>query len=152
VRPAGAACHGAYDPAMIDESTEFGARVARHLREDRVVWLTTVSPEGAPVPSPVWFVWEEPDTVRVFSLAGTPRERNVRANPRVSLNFPGNGEGGDIVVLSGRVTIEGPPAHEVEAYVGKYESGFARIGVSAEQFSQRYAVPLRIRLTRLRGH
>ena len=26
---------------MIDEGSEFGARVARHLREETVVWLTT---------------------------------------------------------------------------------------------------------------
>src|SRR3954454_25147961 len=110
---------------MIDESSEFGARAARHLREDRVVWLTTVGPAGNPIPSPVWFVWEEPDTVRVFSLAGTPRERNLRAYPRVSLNFPRNGEGGDIVVFSGRVPIDGPPAPQVEGYARKYESSFA---------------------------
>src|SRR4051794_8376624 len=137
---------------MIDESTEFGARAARHLREDRVVWLTTVTPAGAPVPSPVWFLWEEPDTVRVFSLAGTARERNVRANPRVSLNFPGDGAGGDIVVFSGRATVAGPPADRVERYVAKYRPGFERIGVTPEQFAQRYSVPLRIELTRVRGH
>jgi hypothetical protein len=33
---------------MIEETTEFGARVARHLREETVVWLTTVTPSGAP--------------------------------------------------------------------------------------------------------
>ena len=33
--------------AMIDERTDLGALVARHLREDRVVWLTTVTPGGA---------------------------------------------------------------------------------------------------------
>jgi PPOX class probable F420-dependent enzyme len=139
---------------MIDESTEFGARAARHLREDRVVWLTTVSPSGSPLPSPVWFFWEEPDTVLVFSLAGTARARNLQANPRVSLNFPGNGDGGDIVVLSGRATVEpdAPPAHAVPGYAEKHAAGFERIGVTPEQFSQRYSVPLRIRLTGIRGH
>ena len=68
---------------QIDESGDFGARAARHLREDTVVWLTTVTPAGAPVPSPVWFVWEEPDAVIMFSRAGTPRARNIEANPRV---------------------------------------------------------------------
>ena len=86
---------------MIDESTEFGARVARHLREDRVVWLTTVTPSGAPLPSPVWFWWDGEETVRVFSLPDTGRVRAVQNNPKVSLNFAGNGQGGDIVVLSG---------------------------------------------------
>ena len=110
---------------MIDESSEFGARAARHLREDRIVWLTTVGPAGNPLPSPVWFVWEEPDTVRVFSLAGTARSRNLEANPRVSLNFAGTPDGGDIVVLSGRATVDpdAPPAHAVPAYVEKYGMG-----------------------------
>ena len=31
----------------IDESTEFGARVAAHLRDDIAVWMTTVTPRGA---------------------------------------------------------------------------------------------------------
>jgi PPOX class probable F420-dependent enzyme len=139
---------------MIDESTEFGARAARHLREDRVVWLTTVSAAGSPLPTPVWFVWEEPDTVHVFSLPGAARARHVETNPRVSLNFAGNREGGDIVVLSGRATADpdAPAAHEVPAYAEKHADGFRRIGVTPEQFSQRYSVPLRIRLTKLRGH
>ena len=34
---------------MIDQSTEFGARVARHLRDEIVVWMTTVTPAGAPL-------------------------------------------------------------------------------------------------------
>jgi hypothetical protein len=41
---------------MIDEGTEFGARAARHLRDDRIVWLTTVIPAGVPLPSPMWFL------------------------------------------------------------------------------------------------
>ena len=49
-----------YDRPVIDEGTEFGARVARHLREDVVVWLTTVTPSGAPLPAPVWFIWDGP--------------------------------------------------------------------------------------------
>jgi PPOX class probable F420-dependent enzyme len=139
---------------MIDEGTEFGARAARHLRDDRIVWLTTVTPAGVPLPSPVWFLWDGGETVLLFSLAGTARTRNIEANPHVSLNFAGDGSGGDIVVLSGRATIEpgAPPAHRVQAYVEKYGWGFDRLGVTPEQFAARYSVPIRIRLTRLRGH
>jgi PPOX class probable F420-dependent enzyme len=139
---------------MIDEGTEFGARAARHLRDDRIVWLTTVTPAGAPLPSPVWFLWDGGETILLFSLAGTARTRNIEANPHVSLNFAGDGSGGDIVVLSGRATIEldAPPAHRVQTYVEKYSWGFDRLGVTPEQFAARYSVPIRIRLTRLRGH
>jgi hypothetical protein len=36
--------------------------------------------------------------------------------------------------------------------VEKYGWGFERIGVTPEQFSERYSLPLLIRLTSLRGH
>jgi PPOX class probable F420-dependent enzyme len=138
---------------MIDESTELGALVARHLRGDRVAWLTTVTPGGAPVPSPVWFWWDGNDSVYVFSLADTARTRNIEANPKVSLNFEGDGAGGDIVILSGRATLEaGPAAHEIAPYVKKYSWGFERLRVTPEQFARRYSVPIRIRLTKVRGH
>jgi PPOX class probable F420-dependent enzyme len=138
----------------IDESTEFGARAARHLREDKVVWLTTVTPAGAPVPSPVWFWWEEPGAVLMFSRAGTPRTRNLAANPHVSLNFPGNGQGGDIVVLSGSAAMDDSlgPASEHPEYVEKYAEGIARVSGTPEEFSQHYPVTVRIELTRVRGH
>jgi PPOX class probable F420-dependent enzyme len=137
----------------IDESTDFGARVARRLREETVVWLTTVTPAGAPVPSPVWFWWLEPDAILMFSRAGTPRTRNIEADPRVALNFDGNGKGGDIVVLAGRAAIDpSPDAAAVEAYVDKYRTDFKRIGVTTEGFFERYPIAIRIALTRLRGH
>ena len=136
----------------IDESSDFGARAARRLREEKVVWLTTVTPAGTPVPSPVWFVWEEPDTVVMFSRAGTPRARNLEANPRVSLNFDGNGRGGDIVVLSGTATIEQAAGGVPPVYVEKYGADIERIGHTPESFAEAYPLPVRIALTRLRGH
>ena len=44
-----------HDAGVVDEGTEFGVRLARHLREEIVVWMTTVTPAGEPVPMPVWF-------------------------------------------------------------------------------------------------
>jgi PPOX class probable F420-dependent enzyme len=139
---------------QIDETSEFGARAARHLREDTMVWLTTVTPTGAPVPSPVWFVWQEPDTVLMFSQPDSPRIRNLEANPRVALHFDGNGAGGDIVVLSGTATMDpaAAPASDVPAYTEKYGGDIERIGLDPESFSARYSVPVRIALSRLRGH
>jgi PPOX class probable F420-dependent enzyme len=139
---------------MIDESTAFGERVARHLREDRIVWLTTVTPGGAPVPSPVWFWWDGAETVHLFSLPDTPRLRNLRSNPKVSLNFAGDGYGGDIVVLSGEASVDGEGASEdhVPAYVEKYGWGFERLKSTPEDFRKKYSAPLRIRLTKVRGH
>ena len=137
---------------MIDEGTEFGARVARHLREEIVVWMTTVTPSGAPLPMPVWFVWDGADSVLMFSQDGA-RIRNIEANPRVTLNFGGDGHGGDIVVLSGRAAVERdtPPADEVPEYLAKYDERIARLGMTPAVFAGEYHVPVRIRLTKLRG-
>jgi PPOX class probable F420-dependent enzyme len=138
---------------VIDEGSEFGARVARHLRDEQVVWLTTVTPAGAPLPAPVWFVWDGADSVTMYSLPGA-RVRNLEANPRVTLNFAGDGHGGDIVVLSGRASVDhgAPAADRAVAYRGKYDPAIERIGMTPETFGQRYSVPIRIRLTRVRGH
>jgi PPOX class probable F420-dependent enzyme len=138
---------------MIDESTDFGARVTAHLRDEVVVWMTTVSPRGSPLPMPVWFHWDGAETVVMFSQEGA-RVRNVEANPRVSLNFGGDGRGGDIVVLAGRATADrdAPSADRVDAYLEKYAHHIERIGVTPVEFGQRYSVPIRIELTALRGH
>jgi Pyridoxamine 5'-phosphate oxidase len=66
---------------MIDESTEFGAPVARHLREETVVWLTTVTPSGSPLPRPVGFLWHDGEDVTVYSQPGA-RIRNIPATRR----------------------------------------------------------------------
>ena len=139
--------------AVIDESTEFGARTARHLREEIVVWLTTVTRASAPLPSPVWFLWDGADTVTLYSLPSA-RARNVEVNPRVSLNFAGDGRGGDIVVLSGlaRVDRSLPAAENSPAYLEKYASHIARIGMTPATFAAKYSVPVAIELSNLRGH
>ena len=137
---------------MIDESTDFGAQVARHLREDQAVWLTVVTPSGKPLPAPVWFWWDGEETVRVFSLPDTGRVRALRNNPNVSLNFPGTSSGGDIVILSGEAKIGDDSADVHAPYAEKYAGGFERIGVTAEQFASRYSTPLVIRITKVRGH
>ncbi|HEY0814846.1 MAG TPA: pyridoxamine 5'-phosphate oxidase family protein, partial [Pseudonocardia sp.] len=82
-----------------DPSTDFGARVARRLAEEPVAWLTVVDGAGAPQPAPVWFLWDG-ESVLIYSLATAKRLEHLRARPRVSLNLDGNGQGGDIVVLS----------------------------------------------------
>ena len=112
-----------------------------------------VAPKGGPLPMPVWFLWEGGETVRMFSRDGA-RIRNLEANPLVSLNFDGDGRGGDIVVLSGRATVErdGPKTPEVGAYVEKYAEHIERIGHTPESFGDDYSVPVRIELTKLRGH
>lgn len=138
---------------MVDQSTELGARAAGHLRDEIVVWLTTVTPSGAPLPSPVWFLWDSADSVLMYSMPGA-RVRNLESNPRVTLNFAGDGLGGDIVVFSGTAgpAPELPAADANPGYLAKYAARIERIGMTPETFAERYSVPVRIELGRLRGH
>ena len=70
----------------IDTSTEFGARVEQRLADERIIWLVTTDREGAPQPSPVWFIWDG-ESALMYSQPNTPKLRNIEANPRVSLHF-----------------------------------------------------------------
>ena len=136
----------------IDTSTEFGERVLRHLEEDTVVWLTTVGPELTPQPSPVWFLWDG-ETALIYIQPKTPKLRNIEQHPRVSLSFNSTPSGGDIVILTGDASIDtnALPANAIPAYVEKYADGFAGIGMSADDFTAAYSVPVRVRPTALRG-
>lgn len=138
---------------MIDEGTEFGARVARRLRDEEVAWVTSVTTLGAPLPRPIWFLWDGAESVLVYSRPGA-RIRNIQANPRVTFNFDGDSRGGDIVVLTGRATIDhsAPGADRDEAYLKKYRANIDRTGLSLEAFAERFSVPVRIRFYRLYGH
>jgi PPOX class probable F420-dependent enzyme len=137
----------------IDTSTEFGQRVAGHLEHDQVVWLTTVNPDQTPQPSPVWFLWDG-DTVLIYSQPGTPKLRNIGQRPRVSLNFNSTPNGADIVILTGDAWADtaAPPAKDVPAYITKYMRGLGEIGMSPDEWTMAYSVPVRVRPSSLHGH
>ncbi len=138
---------------MIDLTTPFGQRVAQRLATERIIWLTTVNPNGIPQPRPVWFLWDG-ETFLIYSKPGTFKLEHIAANPNVALNLDGDGLGGNIAVFTGqaRLAPTAPPAHQVPEYVAKYKPGFERIGMTAEAFATAYSVPLRITPTSLRGH
>ena len=138
---------------VIDEGTEFGARVARRLREEEIAWVTTVTTSGAPLPRPVWFLWDGAASVLVYSRPGA-RIRNIQANQRITLNLDGDGRGGDIIVLTGRATLDrtAPGAQHDTAYLAKYRGNIERTGMSLEEFSAKFSVPVRIHFFRLYGH
>ena len=140
------------DDFLPDPATPFGERVRRRLREDVVIWLTTVGSDLTPQPNPVWFLWES-ESLLVYNRSTAHRLQHVRTRPRVSLNFDGDRRGGDIVVLAGSAEVAGgePAPHEHEAYVAKYGAMMTRVSRNLEEFSRQYPVPLRVRGLRVRG-
>jgi PPOX class probable F420-dependent enzyme len=116
-----------------------------------VVWLTTVTPAGAPLPRPVGFLWEDGELVSMYSQPGA-RVRNIAANPKVTLNFDGDGRGGD-VVLSGtaRADADAPAADANPAWLEKYSAQIEQFGMTPAAYAARFSVPVQIRLTRVDG-
>ena len=135
----------------LDQSTEYGARVARRLADDLIGWLVTVNGRGAPQPSPIWFLWDD-GSILLYSQPDAAKLRNVAANPRVAMHLNDEGRGDDVVIISGRAAMsDDPPADELPAYVEKYGELIERNGWTPESFADDYAVPVRIRPTGLRG-
>ncbi|MEU4804763.1 TIGR03667 family PPOX class F420-dependent oxidoreductase [Actinosynnema sp. NPDC023587] len=136
-----------------DPSTEFGARVARELREDMIAWVTSVDRAGTPQPAPVWFLWEN-DTALFYSRPDAKRLDRLKANPRTSLNLNDEGLGKEVLVLTGTLTREDgiAPAHLHEAFTAKYGELAADAFGSHEKFSELYSVPLVFHPERVRGH
>ena len=136
-----------------DESTPFGQRVHRRLKEDTIAWLTTVGADGTPQPNPVWFVWDGADTILVYNRSDANRLTHIKSRPRVSINLDGDGHGGDIIILTGdaEVAEDAPPSHENAAYTAKYEAAATRISGTTAKFAAEYPIPLRIKITRVRG-
>lgn len=55
-----------------------------YLATQRMCRLATVSSEGAPHVSPLWFVWDG-ERAWIYSIVKSQRWVNVRSNPRASL-------------------------------------------------------------------
>ena len=138
---------------QIDQNTEFGARVARRLANDLVIWLTTVRANMTPDPSVVWFWWDG-KALLIYSKPNTQKLRNIARNPNVALHFDGDGRGGDIIVITGTAHVDEDalPANQIPAYAEKYAERMQNNRMTAESFARAYSVAIRVTPTKLRGH
>ena len=137
---------------MLDPSDQAQARAAERLRDEQVLWLTTIRADGQAQSSPVWFLWDG-DTFLLYSQPDAQKVRNVAANPRVSLHLNDDGEGGDIVTLEGRATVEPdtPRADRVDGYLAKYQEAIDALGYEPGPFARTYSTAIRVRPTRVRA-
>ena len=137
-----------------DPTTPFGERVANRLRHDSLIWLTTIDSKNIPQPNPVWFFWDATtSTILVYSKAGAKRHAHVQKHPGVSLNFDGNGKGGDIIVFTGEAYLSpnDPPADQHPLFLAKNQDLITRDWTTAENYAKHYPTALRISLNTLRG-
>ncbi len=120
------------------------ADVSRRLRDELVVWLTTVRANGTPMPTPVWFLWQD-DSFLIYTIPGSRKLHNISRNPRASLNLNSDFEGGEVVVLMGKIAQDhsAPPADQNDAFLEKYREQIDVIRMTPESFAKGYSVALR---------
>lgn len=138
---------------QIDTSTEFGQRVEQRLRDEIIIWFTTVDAEGQPSSVPVWFYWDG-ESFLIYSQPNKPKLRNIVRNPKVSLNFNSDEYGSNVVRFEGEARIDdtAPPATGVAPMIEKYDAAIQRLGTTPEGFAAAFSVPVRVTPQKLLGH
>lgn len=139
---------------MVDSSTEFGAKAARRLRQEGILWLVTVRHDRTPQPSPVWFFWDG-ETILIYSQPNTQKLRNIARSAKVALHLNTDQWGNEVVIVTGEARIEeaAPLAREVPAFVQKYvhELNSAKSLEDFDRIMNGYDVAIRVTPTGLRG-
>jgi PPOX class probable F420-dependent enzyme len=137
-----------------DPASEVGARLRERLATEEVIWLTIVPPSGTPQPNPVWFVFEpESESLLIYNDNQARRLAYVATHPRVAAHFNSDAQGDDVVVFTGRLerAPDAPGAAENEDYIKKYAAAIERIGFDASSFAERYSVPMRLQIDKVRA-
>ncbi len=136
-----------------DPTTEFGARVAARLRDERIIWLTTTGADGTPQPNPVWFLWDGASFL-IYSLPDAARLEPHQTEPACRAAFRWQWARWRHRRLhwrrpcgSRRTTRERAP-RVYRALRQRIDQNFG--GPAA--FAARYSVPLRVTPTKVRGH
>ncbi|MGH2484371.1 MAG: TIGR03667 family PPOX class F420-dependent oxidoreductase [Ktedonobacterales bacterium] len=135
-----------------DPTTPFGQRVAKRLRDDKRIWITSVSADGTPQPNPVWYLWDG-ESFLIYTLANAARLAHIARNPHVALNFETADDGNDVIVFTGeaRLAPDAPPADKHPAYMAKYQDAMTRVSKSVERFASIYSVALLVTPKKVRG-
>ena len=138
---------------MADNKKKLESKAKRLIKQEYIVWLTTVDSTNTPQPRPVWFIWDK-DSFLIFSQPHAHKVAHIKGNSSVSLHFNTDKTGDkDVIVYIGMATLEEKtkPAHKVPAYFKKYKTGIKDIGMTPEQFSNEYSVAIRVKPSSLRG-
>ncbi|HVQ95526.1 MAG TPA: pyridoxamine 5'-phosphate oxidase family protein [Mycobacteriales bacterium] len=135
--------------AIFDTSTKAGAQAVQRLKQEPVIWLTTVRADGQPQSSPVWFDWNGSDLL-VFSQPGAGKVRNITGRPLVAAHLADD-EGSDVVTIEARAELGTELTDaEAESYLDKYATRIEAIGLTPESMRASYSAVLRLRPSRVR--
>ncbi|MEX1124055.1 MAG: TIGR03667 family PPOX class F420-dependent oxidoreductase [Acidimicrobiia bacterium] len=121
--------------------------IETRIAASHLIWLTTVTPGSVPQTSLVWFWWDG-ESILIYSQPQMPKLANIERNPRVSLNLDAMATGKEeVTIVTGIAAIDepAPPVSEHAEYREKYRRLIEdELGMTVEQFSKTYSVPIRV--------
>ena len=132
-----------YDPTPVRTV----ARVRPMLDDERVVWLSTVRPDGTPHLVPTWFLWDG-EALVVFSKPGAAKVRNLRANPRLMVAVGDPEDDFSVGLIEAEATCHDEAAVIPDAFFAKYANELGPGRLDAETFRATYTQAIRILPTR----
>lgn len=134
---------------MLDLTNARDEHIDQRLRDEPILWLATVRPDGRPHLVPVWYLWDG-TSILIFSKPNQQKLRNIARNPRVVLALDTADEGEDVVTLEGLAELlpDGTFDPTLPAYAAKYERLLRRLGVDAPAMAKEYSQAIRVTPTR----
>jgi PPOX class probable F420-dependent enzyme len=123
------------------------------LREDPVVWLSSVQRDGRPHLVPVWFHWDG-ERIVAFSKPHARKIDNLRTHPRVMLavGTPGPDFEVELIEATAEIPEERAAAVMPAGFDSKYRDLLRRAGLTVQRFAEVYSQPIVLRPTRFLGY
>jgi PPOX class probable F420-dependent enzyme len=134
---------------MLDLSRERDSHIDQRLRDDTIIWLGSVRPDGRPHLVAVWFLWTGSDLL-IFSKPNQQKTRNLGQNSAVVLALDDTNHGVDSITLEGVAHLVDDPTINctLPAYVAKYGADIKGIGYTPEAMASVYSQAIRIMPTK----
>jgi PPOX class probable F420-dependent enzyme len=88
----------------------FDDRARDLLRQPVIVRISTITPQGYPHTTPVWFILDGDDLV-IFTGRTTQKAKNAQRNPRGAIAIGGDPVGSPCYLIEGDLTVEPDPDH-----------------------------------------
>lgn len=135
----------------LDTNTARHAVIEARLKQDIVIWLCSVRPDGRPHAALVWFLWDD-NSVLVFSKPNQQKLRNIESNPKVLLVIDDSKGGEEPITIDGTAEIlnDSSLSTTLPRYAEKYARNLEEMGWTDESMSKEYTVAVRITPTRFR--
>jgi len=139
--------------AHLDQAPARRPSVEAALRDDPVVWLSSVQRDGRPHLVPVWFHWDG-ERIVAFSKPHARKVDNLRGQPSVMLavGTPGPDFEVELIEATAELPEESAASLIPAGFGAKYRELLRRAGLTVQRYAEVYSQPIVLRPTRFLGY